>query len=90
MVPHITSSEIGEIALPKSYKKIAIGVDFSTSDRKSVASALQIGGKKAVYTLVHVVETPGAMIYGNQIKDFETSSDKKILKDYKAELEKQG
>ncbi|MGB7786101.1 MAG: Nramp family divalent metal transporter [Salinimicrobium sp.] len=90
MVPHITSSEIGEIALPKSYKKIAIGVDFSTSDRKSVASALQIGGKKAVYTLVHVVETPGALIYGNQIKDFETSSDKKFLKDYKAELEKQG
>lgn len=90
MVPHISTSEIGEIALPKSYKNIAIGVDFSTSDRKSVASALQIGGKEALYTLVHIVETPGAIIYGNQIKDFETSSDKKFLKDYKIELERQG
>lgn len=90
MVPHISTSEIGEIALPKSYKNIAIGVDFSTSDRKSVASALQIGGKEALYTLVHIVETPGAIIYGNQIKDFETSSDKKFLEDYKIELERQG
>ena len=90
LVPHISTSEIGEIALPKSYKNIAIGVDFSTSDRKSVASALQIGGKEALYTLVHIVETPGAIIYGNQIKDFETSSDKKFLEDYKWELERQG
>lgn len=90
MVPHISTSEIGEIALPKSYKNIAIGVDFSTSDRKSVASALQIGGKEALYTLVHIVETPGAIIYGNQIKDFETSSDKRFLEDYKIELERQG
>ena len=90
MVPHISSSEISEIALPRSYRKIAIAVDFSTSDRKSVASALQIGGKEAVFTLVHVVETPGALIYGNKIKDFETSSDKDFLENYKAELEKQG
>ena len=90
MVPHISSSEIGKIALPKSYKKIAISVDFSTSDKKSVASALQIGGKQALYTLVHIVETPGALIYGNQIEDFETWSDKRYLEDYKTELERQG
>ena len=90
MVPHISSSEIGKIALPKSYRRIAISVDFSTSDKKSVASALQIGGKEALYTLVHIVETPGALVYGNQIEDLETWSDKRFLEDYKAELERQG
>lgn len=90
MVPHITTSEIGELSIPKSYKNIAVGVDFSTADKKSIASALQIGRKTAKYTLVHVVETPGAILYGNQIKDLETSSDMKFLEDYRLELEEHG
>lgn len=90
MVPHITASEIGQLSIPKAYQKIAVGVDFSKADSKSIASALQIGGKEAKYTLVHIVETPGAIVYGNQIKDFETSSDMKFLQDYRQELEKNG
>lgn len=90
MVPHITSSEIGKLSIPKAYRNIAVAVDFSTSDRKSIASALQIGGKEAVYTLVHIVETPGALMYGSNIKDFETSSDTEFLENYKKELETNG
>ncbi len=90
MVPHITSSEIGQLSIPKSYENIAVGVDFSTADKKSIASALQIGGKNAKYTLVHIVETPGAILYGNKIKDLETSSDMKFLQDYRLELEQHG
>lgn len=90
MVPHITASEIGQLSIPKAYENIAVAVDFSTADSKSIASALQIGGKNAKYTLVHIVETPGAILYGNQIKDFETSSDMKFLHDYREELEKHG
>ncbi|MGA9590120.1 MAG: Nramp family divalent metal transporter [Salegentibacter sp.] len=90
MVPHISASEIGELSIPKAYEHIAVAVDFSTADKKSIGSALQIGGRDATYTLVHIVETPGAIIYGNQIKDFETSSDMDFLKDYREELEKHG
>lgn len=90
MVPHITASEIGQLSIPKAYQNIAVAVDFSTADSKSIASALQIGGKNAKYTLVHIVETPGAILYGNQIKDFETSSDMKFLHDYREELGKHG
>lgn len=90
MVPHISSAEIGQLAIPEAYYNIAIAVDFSKSDRKSITSAIQIGGKNASYTLIHIVETPGAIIYGNQIKDLETFSDKKYLEGYRDELESHG
>ncbi|WP_083643824.1 Nramp family divalent metal transporter [Christiangramia flava] len=90
MVPHITSAEIGKLAIPEAYNHIAVSVDFSVSDKKSIASALQIGGKEALYTLIHIVETPGAIIYGKEIKDLETYSDMKFLEDYREELERKG
>jgi manganese transport protein len=37
--------------------------------------------KAANYTLIHVVETVGAMIYGGD--DHETSVDEKLLEEYK-------
>ncbi len=46
--------------------------------------------KKQPILLVHIVETPGALMYGNQIKDFETSSDASFLESYHEELEKNG
>ncbi len=89
-LPHISKSEIGKISTPKPYKYIAIGVDFSTADQKSISSALQLGGKEAVYKLIHVVETPGALLYGSNTDDHETISDEEFLNSYKTELEQQG
>jgi manganese transport protein len=34
----------------------------------------------ANYTLIHVVETVGAIMYGENIEDHETTIDKKLLK----------
>lgn len=90
MVPHIKPVKIKEISVLPPYKNIAIAIDFSKSDSKTIASALQIGGKIAKYTFIHVVETPGALVYGNQIKDYETSSDKAFLNNYKKELTDRG
>lgn len=90
MVPHILDAKVDELAKPLSYKKIAIPVDFSTSDEKSISAALQLGGKEAEYTLIHVVETPGAMIYGDEIDDYETESDEAFLNSYKEKLEEKG
>ena len=90
MVPHISQAKIEKFSKPIFYKKIAVAVDFSTSDNKSISSAIQLGGKEADYTLIHVVETMGAFIYGNSIEDYETSSDKAFLNSYKSELEKRG
>jgi len=71
-------------------KKIAITVDFSSADEQAILHALDLGGKDAKYTLIHVVETVGAMIYGNKIKDHETTIDEKLLLDYYHMLENKG
>ena len=90
MVPHISEAYIQKLDKPIVYREIAIAVDFSTADSKSISTAIQLGGKSALYTLIHVVETPGAIMYGEGIEDYETSSDERFLNSYKDELEKRG
>lgn len=90
LVPHIHKIIVQESKKPIIYSNIAIALDFSTIDIKSITSALQLGGKKAHYTLIHIVETVGAIIYGNQTQDYETSSDYEYLQKYKANLEAKG
>jgi manganese transport protein len=72
------------------YRKIAIALDFSDSDHKSLEHALHLGGKNAEYYLLHVVETAGAMVYGAEINDYESSSDAKNMEKYAAELQALG
>jgi len=90
MVPHVKQNSLKDITSVNGYFDIAIAVDFSSADRKTISAALQMGGKEAKYTLIHSVETPGAILYGKDIKDLETESDKNVLEVYKQELENQG
>jgi manganese transport protein len=71
-------------------KKIAISIDFSGADERAINSAFELGGKEAHYTLIHVVETVGAMIYGIHTDDHETSIDEKLLLDYQEMLAAKG
>jgi manganese transport protein len=71
-------------------KNIAIAVDFSSADEAALNNALQLGGPEANYTLIHVVETVGAMVYGDNIDDHETLIDKKLLEEYKVILSEKG
>jgi manganese transport protein len=71
-------------------KNIAISVDFSDADEKALNHAFDLGGKEATYTLIHIVETVGAMIYGNKTSDHETTVDEQYLIDYKRLLEEKG
>jgi len=73
-----------------SKKNIAISVDFSRSDEAAINNAFELGGSDAKYTLIHVVETVGAMMYGDDIKDHETTIDEKLLEEYKVMLNEQG
>lgn len=89
MIPH-HSLDLGIITQAEVYKKIAVAVDFSKSDLKTISSALQLGGKEAHYFLIHIVETPGALIYGQATEDMETESDQAYLDAYKENLSGQG
>ena len=73
-----------------SKKRIAISVDFSSADEAALNNAFELGGIDAKYTLIHVVETVGAMIYGNNIDDHETLIDEKLLAEYKNILSEKG
>lgn len=89
-IPHIEEVIVKEQSGTIVYNNIAIALDFSKIDVKSIASALQLGGKNANYTLIHVVETVGAMLHGDQASDYETASDKDYLTKYKHALEEKG
>jgi manganese transport protein len=72
------------------YQRIAITVDFSSSDSKAISSAFSQGGKDAEYILIHIVETAGARVMEEEIDDLETVSDKVNLEKYKTELTSKG
>jgi manganese transport protein len=71
-------------------KNIAVAVDFSTADEGALNNAFQLGGTDAQYTLIHIVETVGAIVYGHNIDDHETLIDDKLLKEYKEILTQNG
>ena len=71
-------------------KNIAVSVDFSSADEIALNSAFELGGMDAQYTLIHVVETVGAMVYGENIDDHETLIDEKLLLEYKVMLSQKG
>ncbi|MBF9254748.1 Nramp family divalent metal transporter [Pontibacter sp. 172403-2] len=72
------------------YAKIAITLDFSRADRQVINNALAIGTASAEYLLIHVVETAGAMVMGQEIHDFETDSDRLNLERYANDLRSKG
>jgi len=65
-----------------SYQKIAVAIDFSKMDILNMEHAIAQGGKNAEYLLIHVVETAGAQIFGSDIEDHETESDRKNMQQY--------
>jgi manganese transport protein len=71
-------------------KDIAITVDFSNADEIAINSAFELGGIEARYTLIHVVETVGAIMYGENVDDHETIIDEKLLLEYQEMLVEKG
>ncbi|MBP6757716.1 MAG: Nramp family divalent metal transporter [Flavobacterium sp.] len=87
--PHDMNLKFTETAVQDN-KNIAITVDFSFADENAINYAFKIGGKEAKYTLIHVVESVGAMMYGKQIDDHETTIDEKLLQEYKLMFREKG
>jgi manganese transport protein len=88
-LPHGIATAITELDAI-TYKHIAITIDFSKNDNDCLRHAIMQGGKRADYTLIHVVETAGARYYGKQVLDNETQSDVDNLDKYVTAMEKLG
>lgn len=84
-LPHGIFQGVNVLQTP-DYQSIAIALDFSSADQKTLEHALHIGGKSAQYTLIHAVETAGAWVMGSDIQDLETHNDVLNLESYAESL----
>lgn len=73
-----------------NYKKIAVTVDFTSSDSKAINKALKLGGKEADYLLLHVLESANAVVYGEDAFDMEREQDYVYLKQYALQIQEKG
>jgi len=87
--PHNLNLQFSKVGTYNT-KRIAVTVDFSEADELAINHAFELGGMGAKYTLIHVVETVGAMVYGKNIEDHETVIDEKLLAEYKEMLSQKG
>ncbi|NOS54865.1 MAG: Nramp family divalent metal transporter [Cyclobacteriaceae bacterium] len=87
--PHGSAIPLHSLEKP-TYRRIAITIDFSSVDSICIQSAMAQGGKNASYLLLHVVETAGAIWYGSEIADRESSDDTASLQNYLDQLKEQG
>jgi manganese transport protein len=88
-LPHGAFKRITAMQQPQ-YHDIAVALDFSEADQKTPEHALHIGGKQAKYLLIHAVETAGAWVMGNEIRDLETHADVAYLDKYAEMLRELG
>ncbi len=88
-LPHKMLEEL-KIEIGKAYSNIAITIDFSAIDEKTISFALNQGGNNSTYHLIHVVESAGAIFSGNKTSDLETRKDYESLVKYSDSLIKAG
>jgi len=77
------------IELTSELSRIAVTVDFSTSDNKAINKAIQLGNNRSTLILIHVLESTNAVVYGEDAFDHEREEDFKKLKKYQTQLESQ-
>jgi manganese transport protein len=75
--------------LKGSFHRIAVTVDFGTSDNKAINKAIQLGHKDSVLVLIHVLESANAMVYGENAFDHEREEDYQKLLLYQRQLQQQ-
>jgi manganese transport protein len=71
------------------YKHIAITLDFTNADLKAIKHALQLGGIDTQYTLIHIVSTTSAIVFGEG-DTIEAQEDKETIEAYKKQLSDYG
>ncbi|MDQ3110997.1 MAG: Nramp family divalent metal transporter [Bacteroidota bacterium] len=87
--PHDHPHEL-HLSKKENYARIAVCVDFSTSDSEALSHAIQQGGKSAAYLLLHITETAGARVMNSETGDFETEFDQKELDKYAEKFRREG
>ena len=88
-------NKIHDFSLPElknkeQFKRIAVTLDFSKHDSNTISRALAVGGKEGIYHFIHILESAGALLIGNQISDKEEQEDLEHLIQITKELNDKG
>lgn len=76
---------------PPEYRSIAVALDFSGSEEKLLGEAMRLAtSPEAIITLMHVVESPAALMHGEAAGDLETREDTERLEAFAASLDAAG
>ncbi len=89
IVPHQPLKRLN-INQSKKFRRVAVTVDFSKHDEATIQHALSLGGKKAHYLLIHIVESAAAKLHGVEVMDTETLQDIKYIQSYSSDLNEDG
>lgn len=79
-----------ELAISPAYQRVIIAIDFSSIDTRTINSALSLGTRNASYQLIHVMESAGARLWGNETADREAIDDPAALHEIAQYLSTQG
>ncbi len=74
----------------KTFKRIAVALEFSPDDEKILSHAKLQGGNDASYFLIHIVESASANIMGKESHDYETRIDQEMMDNYLRQLNELG
>ncbi|MDZ4839760.1 MAG: Nramp family divalent metal transporter [Bacteroidota bacterium] len=66
----------------KPLKRIGVTVDFSKYDEAALNYAIQLSNLDSIIILLHIVETPGAVLVNMETGDSETVTDKILMTKY--------
>lgn len=64
------------------FNTIAVALDYSEVDQKTISYALKLAHTKSTMVLIHVVESAAALRSGAETQDYETHKDMKRLREY--------
>ena len=87
--PHGAFTGLSDAPMP-AYNELAVALDFTETDKKTLLHALHLGGKDAHYFLIHAIESAGAVVMGADIRDAEHAVDKDTLQQYVTALQEMG
>lgn len=82
---HDTFSPL-QLDFDSKLNRIAVTVDFGSSDNKAINKALQLGNKDSTLILIHVLESTNALVYGEDAFDLEREEDYQKLVHYQQQL----
>jgi manganese transport protein len=73
----------------RKLNRIAVTVDFGSSDNKAINKAIQLGNPDSTLILIHVLESTNAKVYGEDAFDHEREEDYLKLLQYQEQLTRQ-